>query len=136
MANLVPQIETSISYTVPRDSKIHQLEELNQEYFFQCVCESCAAVFRALKPGPRSDSDSTAEIIMRPSLSFPLVKNYVGHCWWCGAENGELSQCAGCKALKYCSRECQKADWGAVHKEHCKTLKAWKEADAALPSSQ
>jgi len=30
----------------------------------------------------------------------------------------ELRTCAGCKAIRYCSAECQKEDW-ASHKTHC-----------------
>ena len=37
-------------------------------------------------------------------------------------ENGKgkaLSKCAKCSQTKYCSRDCQKVDWKAGHKEAC-----------------
>ncbi|KAH7929998.1 hypothetical protein BV22DRAFT_1079996 [Leucogyrophana mollusca] len=39
------------------------------------------------------------------------------HCYRRGTEV-KLSACSRCKAAKYCSKECQKADW-ASHKEQC-----------------
>ncbi|KAJ7584145.1 hypothetical protein C8J56DRAFT_1054679 [Mycena floridula] len=34
------------------------------------------------------------------------------------AATGKLSQCAACKGVRYCSKECQKADW-SKHKSYC-----------------
>lgn len=41
-------------------------------------------------------------------------------CKVCGETQGTL-KCAGCKAVSYCGRECQKGDWKA-HKVLCKVL--------------
>jgi hypothetical protein len=38
-------------------------------------------------------------------------------------ETGKLRDCSGCKSVRYCGRECQKADW-SVHKPTCKRLQA------------
>nr|CCA17519.1 conserved hypothetical protein [Albugo laibachii Nc14] len=42
----------------------------------------------------------------------------------CRPENpdGHLSLCAGCKTVRYCSRECQKQAW-KHHKRHCQQIK-------------
>jgi hypothetical protein len=32
-----------------------------------------------------------------------------------------MKRCAGCRAVVYCSRECQKEDW-PDHKQHCRDL--------------
>jgi hypothetical protein len=42
-------------------------------------------------------------------------------CMECGAHES-LKACAGCNIVRYCSRACQKADWGS-HKENCSLLK-------------
>ncbi|KAK3699732.1 hypothetical protein LTR37_016337 [Vermiconidia calcicola] len=43
----------------------------------------------------------------------------------CCTEDGRLT-CAGCKNIKYCSAECQQADWPS-HKLLCKTFKDFQE---------
>ncbi|KAK3714284.1 hypothetical protein LTR37_007870 [Vermiconidia calcicola] len=43
----------------------------------------------------------------------------------CCTEDGKLT-CAGCKNIKYCSAECQQADWPS-HKLLCKTFKDFQE---------
>ncbi len=35
----------------------------------------------------------------------------------------KLSKCGACKAVYYCSKECQRADYGYRHKKECKKLK-------------
>jgi len=41
-------------------------------------------------------------------------------CRTCGITSTALSDCAGCKAVAYCSRECQAKDWKQRHKKECK----------------
>jgi hypothetical protein len=38
-------------------------------------------------------------------------------------ENGKLRECSGCRSVRYCGKDCQKADWPA-HKATCKRLRA------------
>lgn len=46
-------------------------------------------------------------------------------CGKAGAADAPLQVCAGCRADKYCSRECQRADW-KVHKGVCRALQGVK----------
>ena len=38
------------------------------------------------------------------------------------ADGSPLEMCSGCRQTHYCSVECQRADWKAVHKAECKQL--------------
>lgn len=33
-----------------------------------------------------------------------------------------LQQCSGCRAVSYCSKECQRVDWRKGHRDHCPDL--------------
>ena len=59
-------------------------------------------------------------------------------CFACGAE-GAKSACAKCVVARYCTRECQVADWKARHKQGCAAFKtlgvAQKFADAVSAGS-
>ncbi|KAF7302089.1 MYND-type domain-containing protein [Mycena indigotica] len=50
------------------------------------------------------------------------------------SKRGELRQCANCKTVQYCSRECQKAHW-PKHKVHCKQSQQRSEEFAAFKAS-
>ena len=48
------------------------------------------------------------------------------HCFCCGqmaSEDVNLLKCGACKAVVYCTLECQKKDWKAGHKQKCHTLR-------------
>lgn len=48
-------------------------------------------------------------------------------CASCQAPEGlamKHKQCSACKAVYYCSVECQRVDWKAGHKNRCKELQA------------
>ena len=39
-------------------------------------------------------------------------------CDYCGGKSGDLKRCSRCKAVWYCSRNCQKDAW-KTHKTRC-----------------
>ncbi len=47
-------------------------------------------------------------------------------CSWCfkKPEPNTMKHCGGCRILRYCSPDCQKQDWQAIHRKECKILKA------------
>ena len=49
-----------------------------------------------------------------------LIMSDVKHCTSCSLVASDV--CSGCKAVYYCSRECQEAHW-KEHKSYCKELK-------------
>ena len=53
-------------------------------------------------------------------------------CAQCGAVEpalGKFNKCAGCKVVRYCSADCQRAHWKTTHKGDCKRLAAEAEAE-------
>ena len=49
-------------------------------------------------------------------------------CAACGGQDGELRLCDGCRAVKYCSRACQRAQW----KRHKADCRAWSSVKPSL----
>ena len=57
-----------------------------------------------------------------PGVSFRTNEDVLSKCANCGkneSEAGHLKTCIACKMVKYCSRECQAAQW-PLHKKQCK----------------
>lgn len=50
------------------------------------------------------------------------MKNHVG-CLKCGKTDQKLKFCTACKVTRYCSVQCQTADW-SVHKPNCNLMKS------------
>lgn len=48
------------------------------------------------------------------------VMDHMPHCDSCDVYWDKLSVCGGCRARRYCSVACQKADWKGGHKGYCK----------------
>ena len=53
-------------------------------------------------------------------------------CTNCGTKEvvNTLKRCTGCKFVKYCNVDCQKADW-KNHKSVCKTIRSGNENNAS-----
>jgi len=49
-----------------------------------------------------------------------MLKNLASQqvCGWCRRGDKKLRWCEGCHAVAYCSRRCQKLDWGPKHGKH------------------
>lgn len=54
-------------------------------------------------------------------------------CEACGKTDVPLKQCAKCKSVQYCNRDCQKGDW-KTHKRTCTFLAAAIGTEASEPS--
>ncbi|KAF2026312.1 hypothetical protein EK21DRAFT_115990 [Setomelanomma holmii] len=55
-----------------------------------------------------------------PALPLGAVRGIL--CFRCFESTDRILKCAGCKRAGYCSKECQKLDWTALHKKQCKVL--------------
>ncbi len=51
-----------------------------------------------------------------------LYEKMYAQCANCGDKNKPLKSCAKCRAVKYCSKECQTQNWGQTHKKICKLI--------------
>ncbi|KAF9450629.1 hypothetical protein P691DRAFT_788815, partial [Macrolepiota fuliginosa MF-IS2] len=73
-------------------------------------------------PGPNSGSCGLPEV---PGVSSTQNRDNAAHqprCSRCGSTGKpKLLQCSICQVVKYCSKDCQTADW-KTHKHICKTL--------------
>jgi hypothetical protein len=104
--------------------------ELGDYYNFTCHCDSCMMVYRMIEPErfpPDEDRKITIEKPLRFSQMPYLVNWYQTTCTWCGKRPGKLLSCSKCQAARFCNRECQAADWNALHKGFCATMKEWRE---------
>lgn len=69
----------------------------------------------------KTQKGMTFELTLRPS-SVPVILSATGpaSCAQCAAVNPTFT-CKKCKLVRYCSRQCQVANW-KIHKENCKKL--------------
>lgn len=63
--------------------------------------------------------DMACPWLMMKYLDAEFVSD--NQCLHCGSA-GALSKCAGCRRVRYCNRDCQKADWKR-HKTTCKKVR-------------
>ena len=86
--------------------------------------------WRALNPGVSSCRRDTLKFYRKRTTCKCLKKMHLearkttpklGLCWGCEKEmeRTALSVCSRCMIEKYCSRECQLADWQDHKKQHC-----------------
>jgi splicing suppressor protein 51 len=62
-----------------------------------------------------------------PALPLGAVRGIL--CFRCYEPSNKILKCAGCMRAGYCSQECQKLDWTAIHKKQCKILRQVNEED-------
>jgi hypothetical protein len=63
--------------------------------------------------------------ISSPHLILLEKAHLESTCSWCykQPDANALKKCSSCKTVRYCTAECQKKDWNAIHKKECKILK-------------
>ena len=64
--------------------------------------------------------NDTAEAVRE--MANGLYEMLYTQCANCGAKNKPLKSCAKCRAVKYCSKECQKKNWAESHMKNCKLI--------------
>jgi SET and MYND domain-containing protein len=75
------------------------------------------------------DIDAGDVIVQLPSPYLLIVEKEALEkvCSFClneaSSDDPELKRCSACKIPRYCSSECQKRDWAAVHQKECTVLK-------------
>lgn len=106
------------------------------------VCEEVLRAEKTVKaeqgrptPYPSSSSSSSSNSSSSPFPAVPpssladMAKQMGSKCTHCkkSGDKCKLKKCGVCKAVQYCGRECQLADWKAGHKEECKKLSSYKQ---------
>lgn len=76
-----------------------------------CSCDNAAQIMKDFIDGPGNLS------IITPC---PYITKGPNFCNSASCRKKGISFCAQCKVAKYCSRECQVADWKNGHKNNCK----------------
>jgi hypothetical protein len=99
-----------------------QLEEAHKQYFQKPELQESVLTSKEVdRSGLFITKQTSAD---REGASTPSC----AHC----NRTKDLKTCLGCRAVSYCSTECQKADWRSGHKAACKKAQAAaKEAQAA-----
>eukprot|EP00944_MAST-04C_sp_MAST-4C-sp1_P003272 g3272.t1 len=74
-------------------------------------------------------SDVTSDVhaqdtVKQPGNPLSSTKSDVYICAACTKEVSKCKQCARCKSVNYCSKECQRSDW-SKHKKICKPPSRW-----------
>jgi uncharacterized paraquat-inducible protein A len=76
-----------------------------------------------LTPFCTRDEECHLRIIKRQKdfLGKVVLKTAIIHCSNCNAfeENVKYKRCSRCTLPNYCSKECQKVHWKAIHKANC-----------------
>jgi hypothetical protein len=55
-------------------------------------------------------------------LETPKIDRFCSHCFL-PLQDGTRKRCTACKVVRYCSTECQRADWKLIHQKECPVLK-------------
>jgi hypothetical protein len=55
-------------------------------------------------------------------LETPKIDRFCSHCFF-PLQDGTRKRCTACKVIRYCSTDCQKADWKLIHQKECPVLK-------------
>jgi hypothetical protein len=55
-------------------------------------------------------------------LETPKIEGFCSHCFL-PLQDGTRKRCTACKVVRYCSAECQRADWKLIHQKECPVLK-------------
>jgi hypothetical protein len=89
-----------------------------------------------------SENIGIGEIIFRTDEPLLAVletgnqnsKTLQKYCYYCFAEDEDLRFCSGCKVVKYCPNNCQKASWRHTHKIECPVFNTRRAQGLTLPT--
>jgi hypothetical protein len=128
IASMISEMKSSTAYERPL------LEALKQLVSCNCLEKEDPSSPNFVDWDPK-DGFTDQELIFEP-----VARAYNLDCEACGKESkGEVNfKCCGhCKMVRYCSTECQKADW-SKHKVVCNIRRPswWGRAQRAVPKTQ
>ena len=90
--------------------------------------------FQSLKEVLKDDFEPLVDLAMRlPGATAAAEKDAEKPAERCAVcrSRGDLHRCSGCKAVWYCSSECQRKDWKTGHKKTCQSTAGAKKKTSA-----
>ncbi|XP_034299519.2 uncharacterized protein [Magallana gigas] len=86
-------------------------------------CSRCKEVYYCSKDCQRGHwREGHREDCKDETASSDCSLTYVV-CNFCNIKSHQPKKCTGCKAVSYCSKECQTQDWSQRHKNECKKIR-------------
>lgn len=119
--------QTPIAFAAVQDGWVRYVGDVNNELGSQtAILAMCGLLPSAPNEAGAKEPNQPSSV---PAPSTPFTLHTTSCCAKCQTDGSQLvnglKACAKCHPTRYCSRECQKADW----KEHKKTCSAQKSSN-------
>jgi hypothetical protein len=86
--------------------------------YASCASAAAAPASDYAVTGASSPSEDAMQMMQEKLNHLQVTENVCANCKKAATNEIKLSKCSRCKAVSYCSKECQKADW-KMHKQSC-----------------
>ena len=98
-----------------RNSKKIFRHRLVGDHCFSMSDDECSLFSNVWGPSPAEKKEGESKSQSNPVINHVIYHSLPRRHCNCGIKGKEFKQCSRCKAVRYCSEECQKAHWKTVH---------------------